>query len=134
MKDSAMLGELLYVISDYEKGRINTSKLWNKRYKTSLKNSLYIMRIIIAKLTNETVSCQETELLCKFIKSNIGVIFPEPIMNFDVLADKLFECQISKELIDTYAQINNLVRQIVAECDYLISSKGRNYKQKLIIY
>lgn len=48
MDKNAVLGELLYIVSSFEKGRIRSSGFWKKEYVNSLKESLKIMELLLS--------------------------------------------------------------------------------------
>ena len=72
-----VLGELLYIISNYEKGRVKATGIWGPRYKKSLQESLEMMSKIIELLAeDEDVSHEEMRPIMEFCRRKINIIFP----------------------------------------------------------
>ena len=47
MKNISAFAELLYIVSNFEKGRVKSSCFWNRKYVKSLESSLEIMGLLI---------------------------------------------------------------------------------------
>ena len=76
MKYISTIAELLYVVSNFEKGRVKSSGIWNRKYIKSLKESLEIMSLLTNLLSeNKEISKDEMRLLKEFIQKNKGIIF-----------------------------------------------------------
>jgi len=90
MDKNAELGEILYILSNYKKGKIKTSVIWRKKYINSLKKSLEIMKIMVALLrVNYTISAKEITPILNYYKENVGKIFP--VSNVDI--DNLYKTE-----------------------------------------
>lgn len=125
----AVLGELLYIISNYEKGRIKTRGFWTKKYTVSLNESLYCMSIILHLMRNP-MSIQQSKLLSikEFCKKNELIIFPQG--DPTRLDDIVNELQIDN-LSDEDASIIYKMNSIVDECIVLLRGKRTGYKERL---
>ena len=76
MKYISAVAELLYVISNYEKGRVRSSGIWDRKYVESLNKSLEIKSLLTNLiLENREISQDEIHFLQVFIHENKGIIF-----------------------------------------------------------
>jgi hypothetical protein len=76
MDKNAVLGELIYVIANYEKGRVKPKGVWTKRYKKSLQQSMDILkRVTNLLIIQKKIVYLHEDIIC-LIKANIGTIFP----------------------------------------------------------
>lgn len=125
----AVLGEILYIVSTYEKGRIKTCGFWTKKYLISLSDSLYCMSIIIHCMKNP-MDIQQSELLSikNFCKKNECVIFPQT--NLTRLDNIFNELQVGN-LSDEDAFVIHKMNLIVDECIMLLRRKTGGNKKRL---
>ena len=133
MDKNAVLGELLYVISRYEKGRITTSKVWRKKYIFSLKDALQTMEILVSLLkTDQEITVERMLPVIDYCKRNIHKMFPEPSVDLDVCFEDvsavLFQKVAKNSENDT---VIDLMENIVTECRALIERRPKNYKIQL---
>ena len=76
MKKISAFAELLYVVSNFEKGRVKSSGAWRRKYVNSLKKSLEIMALLTNLISeNKEISQDQMHSLQEFIHENKGVIF-----------------------------------------------------------
>ena len=125
----AVLGELIYIISNYEKGRIRARGFWSGNYVASLNESVYCMCAII-KLMQTPTNIQESELLYikSFCKKKEGIIFPKgDITLLDNIANEVKTDSISAEYMDVILKMNSIVK----ECIVLLRERKRGYKERL---
>ena len=128
MKKNSTLGELLYIVSNYEKGRIKSFGLWHKKYVESLQNSLDIM-IILTDLIDRGKNISEDEMLQlqKFIWKNRGTIFPNKI-NFSPLFMDDNDVSLSS---NNYKEVLKLISDIIFEIQTLLEVRTKKYKIKI---
>lgn len=129
MKIYAILGELLYIISNYEKGRIKTYGFWSKKYTISLNESLYCMSIILYLMKNP-MNIQQPNLLSikEFCKKNEFVIFPPgDITRLDDIVEELQTDIITEEASNIIYKMSS----IIDECILLLREKRTGYKNQL---
>lgn len=125
----AILGELLYIISNYEKGRIRTRGFWTRKYTVSLKESLYCMSIILHLMESPT-NIQRSKLLYikEFCRKNELVIFPQgDLTRLDNIITDLQIYNLSDEYASVICKMNN----IIDECFVLLRKKSPGYKERL---
>ena len=125
----AILGELLYIISNYEKGRMKTYGFWSKKYTISLNESLYCMSIILCLMRNP-MDVQQPKLLSikEFCKKNEFVIFPQgDTTRLDDIANESQTDIIAEE----DANIIHKMSSIIDECILLLREKSTGYKKRL---
>ena len=125
----AVFGELLYIISNYEKGRINTRGFWKKKYIDSLNESLNCMSTIV-QLMKSPSNIEQPMLLSiiHFCDRNICIIFPKA--NLKQLDYITMEFR-SNFPHDEYADIINLMDRMITECIALLKRKNHGYKNRL---
>ena len=130
----AVLGELLYVISNYEKGRIKTRAVWNKSYKNSLRKSIEIMQKATSFMKdNRDITVEEMQPILEFYKKNSLVIFPdsteiiyEQVTNIN---DVVFCEQDGKEKLNL--EIIEYMETILERCNKALISREKHYKYKI---
>lgn len=125
----AVLGELLYIISNYEKGRIKSRGLWNIKYMNSLNESLSCMSIIlkIIEKPNEDHSAK-LFYIKEFCKKNEFVIFPTGDLH---LLDHIAKTSHEEDLDDEDVNIVYIMKRIIDECIILLQTKSKGYKLRL---
>lgn len=128
MEKYSALGEILYILSRCEKGRINTHTFWNKKYVNSLNDSLKMM-ITLIDLLEKTGNITEKELIpiINFVNQNAGTIFPHPIKTVPLLEQNN---QLPLSLIDC-TEIMSLMRNLIIEVQELLRDKNKKYKIKI---
>ena len=134
MDIDATLIEILYIISNYEKGRFDTVKRWNSKYIKSIRESMQIMKYIMEMLYNKQyITTKDFLPIIQFYEKNIDVIFPDS--KYDIkklLVDETvffsldFDCgqQVSNEIIE-------LMLNIIEECIYYLENKPQKGKIKI---
>ncbi len=130
MEASAILGELLYIVSNFEKGRFKTNKIWNIRYKTSLRESLFFM-LKIVQIIKKDIHLSDTTIgdISHFYKKNINIIFCKNSFDIDELTSVLKNLYIPP-LEDEKICVIVLMEKILNECITLHSKSFLNYKRK----
>jgi hypothetical protein len=125
----AVLGELLYIISNYEKGRIRTRGFWTRKYTVSLNESLYCMSIILQLMRTPTNIPQSKLLSIKeFCKKNEFVVFPRgDLTRLDDIVNVLQIDNLSDENDCIICKMNSIVN----ECIMLLKGKSKGYKDRL---
>lgn len=128
MRNIVAFAELLYVVSNFEKGRVKSSGFWSRKYVESLKSSIEIMALLTNLIsTNKAISQDQMRFLCKFIHVNNGIIFSNE-GNTKILLNEDDECAFSS---DDYENVTKLMNDIILEIQYLLSVKNENYKTKI---
>jgi len=133
MDKFAVLGELLYIISNYEKGRLKTTGIWSRRYINSLRESLEMMGRITELLAEDTdVSQEEIMPIMEFYRQNLNIIFPASESAW-IGEDGLKELEVKKDQSQTAGREEVIchMRKILSECFDLLERKGRRYKYRL---
>ena len=134
MDKNAVLGELLYIISNYEKGRIKTTGIWSKQYKNSLKKSIEIMQLLIYFLkTNENITVEEMQPIFDYYKQNIHKIFPQSAIALeDYISNdtNIFLNTVYKEE-NVSLRVVEYMESILKRCDTLLVDKEENYKVEI---
>lgn len=134
MDKNAVLGELLYIISNYEKGRIKTTGIWRKQYKNSLKKSLEIMQLLVYFLkTNKNITIEEMQPIFDYYKQNTYKIFPQSTIVFDDYISNetnIFLNTVYKEK-NASLRVVEYMESILKKCDTLLVDKDRQYKMKV---
>ena len=127
------LGELLYIISNYEKGRIKTTGIWGIKYKKSLLESLEIMSKIIELLAGDKdVSHEEMMPIMQFCRKNINIIFSTKTLDITnensmiCLAASKDQCKMSSK-----SEVIFCMREITNRCFDLIANKEKGYKLQI---
>ena len=130
MEVCAVLGELLYIVSNFEKGRYKTEGLWSIRYKTSLRESLFFMLTIVQLIKKDICFSESTRgaIVC-FYKKNINIIFHHSNFNIDVFADVLEKTYICS-LADEQSCVIGLMEKILYKCIELQNMRFLKHKQK----
>ena len=68
--------ELLYLISNFEKGRVTSSGIWGRKYVNSFKKSLDIMSLLLNLMSRtRNITQDDIHILKHFMQKNDGVIF-----------------------------------------------------------
>ena len=125
--------ELLYIISNYEKGRCDTNKTWKKKYAKSLKESIKIMKYILDIMYNKQYVTKKDFLpIFDFCKENNGVIFGNNNFNEKIFIDEtvIFSLDFNLRNRESY-EIINLMHNIIDECIFLLESKERKHKIRI---
>ena len=125
----AVFGELLYIISNYEKGRIKSRGFWSRKYIASLNESLYYISIILQLMITPPPFQQATLLsIKKFCEQNELTIFPRGDLT---LLDDIENATRTDDLRDEYVDIVCKMRNIVDECIVLLREKRKGYKGQI---
>ena len=128
MKNISAFAELLYVVSNFEKGRVKSSGIWRRKYVKSLKNSLEIMALLTNLISaNKEISQDEFHFLQKFIHENTGVIFPGE-GNINVLFGGKNDFG---SLPNAFEDTIKLMNGIISEIKNLLCARNENYKIKI---
>ena len=134
MDKNAVLGELLYIISNYEKGRIKTTGIWSKKYKNSLKKSLEIMQLLIYFLkTNKNITVEEMQPIFDYYKQNTYKIFPQSTIDFDDYISNDAKIFLNTVYTDKNASLRvvEYMESMIKKCDMLLDDKEKQYKVKI---
>lgn len=131
MSNNAICAELLYIIANYEKGKIYSDKMWRKKYTVALNESVYIMKILISITKDKcNISDENISLLREFIIKNNGIMY---IVEQEELTALTNELQIL--LIDDIEYectgVVDLMERIIDRISLLLCTRERNYKQKI---
>lgn len=123
-----VLAELLYVISNFEKGRVKSSGIWKRKYVKSLKNSVEIMSLLTNLISeNREISQDEISFLQCFIRENNDVIFLDE--------ENLISLFCEKNNLDfspnEFEDITRLMNDIIFEIKNLLLTKEKCYKTKI---
>ena len=128
MDACASLNELLYIVSNYEKGRIKTSGFWSNKYRRSLYDSLRFMDDVINLLLNPKKADKEVaDFIYFFITKNTMIIFPQSDLHINQVYDMIMQlslCQLNTADRIVLYQMKN----IVSDCICLINDKKTGYK------
>lgn len=128
MKNISAFAELLYVVSNFEKGRVKSSGIWNRKYVQSLKKSLEIMELLTNLISaNKEISQEEIRFLQGFIHENNGVIFSGEGNINALFGDKNDFVFLSNDFED----VIKLMKDIILEIKNLLCTKSKNYKTKI---
>lgn len=134
MKKSIVLGEILYIISSYEKGRVKSTGIWSSKYYRTLKESLKMMNYILVLMKNSNdITMQELIPIIKFYEKNVHVIFPLCNLNLVRYVERTEKPILVKEELhsEKKREIILFMEKIVEKCSLLLVSKEKNYKQKI---
>lgn len=131
---NAVLGELLYIIANYEKGRIRTTSIWSKQYKDSLKKSIEIMLLIVSFLeSNQNITIGDMQPIFEYINKNTLVIFPHNTIVIEEYTsnsyDKVFLSICNQE--KSFIKIIQYMDRILTKCNILLVNKEKQYKTKI---
>ena len=133
MDKYSILGELLYIISNYEKGKIKTDRIWGRHYINSLRNSIYIMNKIINLMKqNQPITGKDMYFLLDFIENNTDVILTNSAdLKLTIKSDSnnLFKCLCTDGMSND--DLLELMSKILCECSNLLTSKPKNYKKRI---
>ena len=134
MDKYATIGELLYIISNYEKGRIKTSGIWSTHYTTSLMDSFQIIIALISMLeSNRSISVEEMSPFWDYYQKNTNIFPTSETLNID----GVYRNTSRTTLMDESYYSNNsmavlqMMKQIALKCNLLISNKSKDYKVHL---
>lgn len=131
MDKFAVLGEVLYIISNYEKGRIKTVGIWSCRYKKSLRESLEMMSRITELLADDiNVSAKELLPIMEFYRRKLNIIFPV-CGSFCIEKDGIKELKVQNNQNVSRKEVTDFMRKILRECFDLLEHKGRRYKYRI---
>lgn len=132
MDKNAVLGELLYLISRYEKARVPTGLFWKKEYIDSLKKSLDIMIVLVNLLgRKQDVMSNEIKPIIEFFQE-YSTIIVKANTNFTTLfSDNSINLKNYCDNYIDYRPIYCLMNQIVNECKHLLGERKRKYKRKI---
>ena len=134
MDKNAVLGELLYIVSSFEKGRIRSSGFWKKEYVNSLKESLKIMELLLSLLrADRDITVEEMLPFFDYYKKGICHTFPPIKVNLEELLQEPSKVMLVKNGVFDEAEIivMDFMEKIIIECNLLIKNKGKRYKMKM---
>lgn len=123
------LGEALYRLSVYEKGRCNPSKIWwTKKYVTQLVNSINFMGEMIQSLSDENITPYDYEIVRKIIESKKMLCFNEALLN--QLKENNYDLS-SIDNLSSYKEVNQLMSNIIEQLKQTIKLLNKKNKQKI---
>lgn len=125
----SFLGEALYRLSVYEKGRCNPNKIcWTKRYITQLIDSINFMEEMIQSLSDESVSLGDDEIVKKCMDYREAFSF-----NKRLLAQwKESNYALSSSCnLKSYKPVNRLMRKITEQLRQAVKSLDKKNKMNI---
>lgn len=113
-----VINELLYIISTYEKGKVDVGNFWRKKH-----YNLFLESINVIELLLEVLRCPEHENLTKkilpvitFIDKNTNVIFPES-KGLALLRNGGLEFDLhSEDTVSSHRDVINQMNIIIQKC------------------
>ena len=120
--------ELLYLISNFEKGRVKSSGIWGRKYVNSFKKSLDIMSLLLNLMSRtRKITQDDIHILKHFMQKNDGVIFNCDYKESSLVFDNNDLDYTSKE----YRNVINMMNEIIFEINNLLCTRPTNYKLKI---
>lgn len=130
MEANAILGELLYIVSNFEKGRFKTNIFWSRGYKISLRESLFFMLTIVQLMKNDICLDDSTRGdIIDFYKNNTNIIFCQSNLEVAEFTDILTKLYM-RPPTDEQRCVIGLMYKILNECITLQSRSILNHKHK----
>lgn len=129
MDKQFFLGEALYRLSVYEKGRCTPGKLWwKKKYVTQLVNSIGFMSEMIQSLSDENITSRDYEMVKKIVENKELFYFNETLLN--QLKENNYSLS-SIHNLSSYKEVNQLMSSIIEQLNYTVKSLNKKNKQKI---
>lgn len=130
---NAVIGELLYVISNYEKGRITTSKIWTRKYMESLEHSLEVMRILLLLLeTDCSLTSEEMYPVFHYLRENCHKFWSGDGQTIDIInCPSNITFWATNDVNQDYRVVIDMMKKINTQCVFLVRQNGRNRKKQL---
>lgn len=131
MDRNLILGELLYIIANYEKCRCTSSGFWSAKYIKSLRESVVVMEAI-TRLMEQDQSISENDLLpiIEFVGKEM-IHLPEG-PDFDSMMQSLSDlCADSATWNDNQRELFELIKKVILECETLLLHRKRGYKERI---
>lgn len=123
------LGEVLYRLSVYEKGRCAPNKIWwTKKYVTQLVNSMDFMGEIIRSLSNENITLHDYEIVKKCVECKEIFCFNEALLT--QWQENNYALS-SMHNLSSYKEVNKLMCNIIEKLKQNIRSLNKKNKQKI---
>jgi len=118
-------GEFVYILSNYEKGRIPTAILWSRVYLNSVQESVDIMKYFTElMIRGDAVKKSELERIADFINNNEGKIFIRSLNDIPISID-------IPTIGDKAISILNLIYELLTGVQNALTSRKRGYKKQV---
>lgn len=123
------LGETLYRLSVYEKGRCDSSKIrWTKKYVTQLVNSINFMGEMIQSLSDENITSHDYEIVRKSVENKEMFCFNETLLN--QWQENNYALSSINNL-SSYKEVNQLMSYIIEQLKQTIISLNKKNKRNI---
>lgn len=127
MEKYTLFGEILYLISNYEKGRCNPVKLWNSMYKKSLFASLTFMNRIVDSVFIETYVPPE-ELYKILLEAKDKIHCDKDLL---IKWTQIGSIPIFSNATVPYPDINQLMSKILLQSIAYLKKTNRHNKKEI---
>jgi len=122
------LGEALYRLSVYEKGRCNPGKIrWTKEYVTQLVNSIELMSEIVQSLSDEDITFHDYETIRKSVESRDISYFNEALLK--QWQESNYSLSSIHDL-SPYKEVNQLMNNIIEQLKQTMESLKKSFNKK----
>lgn len=123
------LGEALYRLSIYERGRCTPSKiLWTKKYTSQLANSINLMDEMLQALSNKKITSHDYEVIRKIITNKVQLHINEESLN--QLKNGNYTLSSVYDL-SSYNEVNQLMNTIITQLKQSITSLNKRNKRRI---
>lgn len=122
------LGEVLYRLTVYEKGRVYSKKWWSRKHVTSLMNSITLMNEVIQSLSEENITNHDYKLVEKIVENRELFLFDEKLLNR--WRDNHYALS-SIDNLSIFQDVNQLMNNIVVELKDTIKIQNKENKLKI---
>lgn len=123
------LGEALYRLSVYEKGRCTPNKIWwTKKYVTQLVDSINFMDEMVKSVSDENITAHDYEIVRKILESKKIFCFDETLLN--QWKENNYALS-SIHNLSSYKEVNQLMINIIEQLKQTIKSLNKKNKQNI---
>lgn len=124
-----LIGEALYRLSVYEKGRCAPSNIWwTKKYVTQLVDSINFMGEMVKALSDENITSHDYEIIRKCVQKKEIFYFNEVLLN--QCKENTYFLSAHHNLSD-YKEVNQLMSNIIEQLKQATQSLKRKNKYKI---